>query len=384
MSPQYSNIAKVLHWLVAGLIVCQYLLAEFAKNARANDELLQQLGLLANHKSVGMTILVIALIRLLYRWRHPVPALPAAMPDWQCKISNASHFLLYTFLFALPISGWLMSSASAYSVSWFNLIALPDLVGPSESLASKLVSLHYYLGKALLILAIFHIVAALKHHFLDKDDVLSRMAGRKSYAFFILVSAVSVYALSQIGTQTGNDKENQKSTASVEANEASDLPLWQIDYDNSFIKFSGDQAGAPFEGEWQEWQGQIQFDANNLKASNFDVRVNPASPFSNDKERDDTIRSADFFDVEQFGQARFAASRFEKTKSGFKADGVLEMKSLSHPVELNFKVIEINGQYQLTGHASLDRLLWNIGTGDWSNTDWVGQEIKVDVKVVSK
>lgn len=378
-----------MHWLVAGLIICQYVLAELADYARADEALLKQLGLLANHKSVGMTILLIAAIRLLYRFFQPAPALPKTMPNWQQRLSNGSHFLLYALLFALPISGWLMSSATAYSVSWFNLFAIPDLIAPNESRADQLAAIHYYLGKALLILAVVHIAAALKHHFIDKDDVLSRMAGLGSWISFALVAIVSISALSQVGSKSAPASTNLIATTSSTKEDdttlaPSDLAIWQIDYERSFIKFSGDQAGAPFTGQWQSWQAQLQFDESDLSKGRFDVRIDTQTPFSNDDERDDTIRSSDFFDVSKFKEARFIANRFERSDDAFLALGTLEIKNLSHPVTLNFTVEQANGITTLEGSASLDRLLWNIGTGDWTDTSWVGQTVEVNVIVMTK
>ena len=378
-----------MHWLVAGLIICQYVLAELADYARADEALLKQLGLLANHKSVGMTILLIAAIRLLYRFFQPAPALPKTMPNWQQRLSNGSHFLLYALLFALPISGWLMSSATAYSVSWFNLFAIPDLIAPNESRADQLAAIHYYLGKALLILAVVHIAAALKHHFIDKDDVLSRMAGLGSWISFALVAIVSISALSQVGSKSAPASTNLIATTSSTKEDdttlaPSDLAIWQIDYERSFIKFSGDQAGAPFTGQWQSWQAQLQFDESDLSKGRFDVRIDTQTPFSNDDERDDTIRSSDFFDVSKFKEARFIANRFERSGDAFLALGILEIKNLSHPVTLNFTVEQANGITTLEGSASLDRLLWNIGTGDWTDTSWVGQTVEVNVIVMTK
>ena len=378
-----------MHWLVAGLIICQYVLAELADYARTDQALLKQLGLLANHKSVGMSILLIAAIRLLYRIFQPAPALPKTMPNWQQRLSNGSHFLLYALLFALPISGWLMSSATAYSVSWFNLFAIPDLIAPNESRADQLAAIHYYLGRALLILAVVHIAAALKHHFIDKDDVLSRMAGLGSWISFALVAIVSISALSQVGSKSAPASTNLIATTSSTKEDdttlaPSDLAIWQIDYERSFIKFSGDQAGAPFTGQWQSWQAQLQFDESDLSKGRFDVRIDTQTPFSNDDERDDTIRSSDFFDVSKFKEARFIANRFERSGDAFLALGILEIKNLSHPVTLNFTVEQANGITTLEGSASLDRLLWNIGTGDWTDTSWVGQTVEVNVIVMTK
>ncbi len=381
----YSAIARCFHWLIAGLIVCQFLLAEFAKIARTDDALLKQLALLANHKSVGMTILLLAVLRLLYRWRNPAPHLPTSMPNWQIRASNLSHFLLYFLLFAMPVTGWLMSSAKAYSVSWFNLFSFPDLVAANQAFAEQMVSLHYYFGKALLALAIVHILAALKHHFIDHDEVLRRMSSTASFGFFIAVALVTTWGLSRISTSDHSDSSSASAPPERQQEfKASKLNVWQIDRTQSFIRFTGDQAGAPFTGEWRQWQASLQFDAEQLELARFEVKVDTSSGFSNDKERDDTIRSSDFFDSNQFGEAIFQASEFRQVDQGYVASGQLTIKGISQALDFHFSVNSSNVSNKLIGSATIDRLLWNIGTGQWSNTDWVGQDVQLEVQVVTQ
>jgi cytochrome b561 len=388
---QYSMISKFLHWSVAGLIVAQYVLAELAENAKHNDKILEQLALLANHKSIGITILVLAIIRLIYRLLGPAPSLPSSMVKWQVNASKASHLALYGLLFALPVSGWLMSSAKAYTVSWFNLVSLPDLVSPSKSLADLLHLTHHYLGEALFVVALIHILAALKHHFIDKDEVLSRMSSKFSWLLFvvIIVLVVAVFGRFFKTESVNTNKPQVQQNLGLESLEApavsqSNLPLWQIDYQQSTIKFIGDQAGASFTGEWQRWSAEIQFDAKRLDEARFNVEIDTASGFSNDQERDDTIRSNDFFAVESFPQAGYRANKFLQTQDGYQSMGKLSIKAISADVVLRFNVVD-DGKFKvLTGTTVLDRLLWNVGTGDWADTTWVGQSVKVEVRVVAK
>jgi len=246
----YTALAKFFHWLTAGLIVSQYVLIELAENAEHAGKIVAQLGLLANHKSVGMTVVVLAIFRVLWRLFNKPPALPEGMPGWQYKASDIAHYLLYGLIFAIPISGWLMSSANAYSVSWFNLFVFPDLVGPNESLAGILHDVHEILAKALFVIALLHIVAALKHHFIDKDDVLRRMASKFGWLVLIasIVLIVGLFGRISSAPEQSNDTTLAAATNAQQVAQVtiSDLPLWKIDYAQSYIQFSGDQAGAPF------------------------------------------------------------------------------------------------------------------------------------------
>ena len=386
---RYSLISRTIHWLTAGLIVSQYCLAELAEQADHNNEVVKQIGLLANHKSIGMTILMLAIVRLGWRFFNKPPALPTSMPSWQLKASAVSHWSLYFLIFAVPLSGWLMSSATAYSVSWFNLFAFPDLVSANESLASQMHGLHELFAELLFVIALIHIVAAVKHHWIDKDDVLARMAGLSGWSILILslLIAIGIFGRVSPDTNTNSSNPDSNNSNSIKALSKSDLSAWQIDYSDSYIKFSGDQAGAPFEGQWQKWTAKIQFDANQLNKSRFDVIIDSNSPFSNDSERDGYIIGSDFFNAAVFSESRFVADQFSQTKQGpiasYQANGELKMKDVVHPLTLDFQIEKGEGTIILSGSAIIDRLKWNIGVGDWSDTSWVGQNIQVSVRVVA-
>lgn len=169
---QWGTPAKLLHWLVVLLIIGQFVLASLAEDLPLG---MAKLGMLARHKSVGITIFALAVLRLLWRLLNPTPELPANTPPWQRRLAQTTHALLYAVILAMPLSGWAMSSAKNYPVSWFGLIQLPDLVAPNESLFSTLKETHEALATALLVLAALHVAGALKHHFIEKNGVLRRM-----------------------------------------------------------------------------------------------------------------------------------------------------------------------------------------------------------------
>jgi cytochrome b561 len=174
-TPGYTVTAKLLHWLVASLVVVQFVLANLAERAEDADDLVSELALFANHRSVGITILALIIIRLLWRWRNPPPPLPETVPRWQLMASRVSHYSLYGILLVMPISGWLMSSAADVSVTWFGLVELPDFVSPNHERHEFFEEIHELLATLLFVIASLHILAALKHGLFDKDGVLQRM-----------------------------------------------------------------------------------------------------------------------------------------------------------------------------------------------------------------
>jgi cytochrome b561 len=170
---RYGHIAQLLHWVVVALIITQFVLASMVEDLpRLSAERLETTAL---HKSVGLTVLLLAAVRLVWRALSPPPLLPSTMKRWERSLAQITHWGLYGIMFALPLSGWLWSSASNYPVSWFGLVQLPDLVQPAERLKDIFHEGHEILGTLLLSLAVLHALAALKHHFIDRDSILRRM-----------------------------------------------------------------------------------------------------------------------------------------------------------------------------------------------------------------
>ncbi len=169
---RYGAIAKLFHWTIVALIIAQYILIE-----RAHDlpQSLQKLKLYTYHKSVGITILALAVLRLLWRWANTVPPLPPTLRPVESVLARVTHVALYALIFAMPLSGWIMSNAENFPVSYFGWFTLPSLVAPDRSLGELMEETHELLFIALLSVALLHMAAALKHHFWLKDDVLRRM-----------------------------------------------------------------------------------------------------------------------------------------------------------------------------------------------------------------
>ncbi len=169
---RWGSFAQLLHWVIVALILLQVTLALIADDLPLG---MKKLAMLARHKSVGITILGLAVIRLLWRWTNPTPALPDGLKPYERFLAHFTHAALYLLLFAMPLSGWLMSSARGFPVSWFGLVQLPDLVPKSRPLYEALLETHDLLALGLGAVVLLHAAAALKHHYFLKDDVLRRM-----------------------------------------------------------------------------------------------------------------------------------------------------------------------------------------------------------------
>jgi cytochrome b561 len=179
-SPEsYGSLAKLLHWSIVILIIAQYFLAESAHDLPDGVE---KLSIISNHKSLGMLVLILAVVRIGWRVVNGRNPAPVPMPGWQTKVAAAGHGLLYLLLLAQPISGWMMSSAANYPVTLFGLFQFPAIVGPDHEAHETLEDVHEFIFELLLVVAVLHALAALYHHFFLKDDSLRRMlpfGGRK-------------------------------------------------------------------------------------------------------------------------------------------------------------------------------------------------------------
>jgi cytochrome b561 len=168
---RYTGVAIALHWLIAVAILCTFLLAHYMTDLQLSPI---KLRLYSYHKWIGVTIFLLVLLRLAWRLMHrPPPA--ASMPAWQHSAANITHFLLYLLTLAIPVSGWLMSSASGLQVVYLGHFPIPDLLAKNKELAEQLKELHEALNWLMVAVVALHVAAALKHHLCDRDDVLQRL-----------------------------------------------------------------------------------------------------------------------------------------------------------------------------------------------------------------
>lgn len=170
---RYTSVAIFLHWLLAVGIIATFGLGLTMVEMPGITP--TKLKFFNWHKWAGVTIFAIATLRLLWRLWHPAPPLPAEMPGWQRRVATVTHVLLYALMFGLPLSGYFYSLASGFPVVYLGVVPLPVLIGPDPELKVLLKNVHYVFNIALSTLVIAHVGAALKHHFINRDDVLKRM-----------------------------------------------------------------------------------------------------------------------------------------------------------------------------------------------------------------
>lgn len=169
---RYSAVSIALHWIGALLIFCGFGLGLFMTGVEFSPA---KFRYYAWHKWIGITVFLVTAARLAWRAAHPPPPLPVTMPEWQARAARGNHALLYALMLAIPLSGWLYSSATGVSVVYLGLLPLPNLVAKDKEAAGILLTVHQTLNFALLLAVLMHIAAALRHHWVDRDGVLARM-----------------------------------------------------------------------------------------------------------------------------------------------------------------------------------------------------------------
>jgi cytochrome b561 len=170
---KYSGPAIAFHWVIAALIIGGFALGWVMTDIPGFTP--TKLKYFSWHKWIGLTVLWLAILRVLWRATHRAPELSMSMPGWQRKVAQWTHVLLYVLMFAIPVSGYLYSSAANVPVVYLGLIPLPPIIGPSDTLKPVLKFVHIYLNYTLLALVLLHVLGALKHQFIDRDRLLSRM-----------------------------------------------------------------------------------------------------------------------------------------------------------------------------------------------------------------
>ena len=176
----YDAVAKFLHWVIALAIIGMIALGWIMEGMPTNS---LKFSLFQWHKSIGITILLLSLFRLGWRWTHPAPPLPAGMKVWEICLAKTIVVLFYVLMIGIPLLGWAVVSASPRNIPthlygiipWPHLPILPTLSNKKE-ISETLGDIHGYLAYSVLALLFLHVAGAVKHHFISRDNTLTRMA----------------------------------------------------------------------------------------------------------------------------------------------------------------------------------------------------------------
>ena len=362
---RYTATAIALHWLLALLMLGLLALGFYMHGLRFSP---LKLKLFNWHKWIGVCVFALAAFRLLWRAAHRAPELPAAMSLPARLAAGALHLALYALMFAIPVSGWLMSSAKGFQTVVFGVLPLPNLVGKDEPLGARLLELHETLNWVLLGLVAAHALAALKHHFIDRDDVLVRMLprhGARPGVVRMLAPALAVLL------------------AGGAARPARAVEYTGIDAAASKLEFSYQEMGVSLDGSFARYAAQLGFDPARPEAARVVFDVQLASVDAGAEEATSEVAGAAWFDTARHPTAHFESTSVKRLPSGqYELRGNLSIKGRTRAivVPLDFQAqgpTQGGARALLGGEFTFNRTDFGVGEGEWADTGTVANPIRV-------
>ncbi|MGB3408812.1 MAG: cytochrome b/b6 domain-containing protein [Jannaschia sp.] len=175
-SGSYTTGAKWIHWIMALLVLAMIPVGFLMIQSGLSRSL--QNNLFIFHKNVGVLLLVLIVVRMIYRARNTPPPEPSHLPGWQITVARVNHGLLYALLLVMPLAGYVRVRAGGFPIEALDAMGFPVLIPKSEAVAAFAKSVHFYGAWAIALLAALHIAAALQHGLIKRDGVFSRMWSR--------------------------------------------------------------------------------------------------------------------------------------------------------------------------------------------------------------
>ncbi len=395
--PEQQNfhfVSKLIHWITALIFLGLLFVGFFMTEMEFSED---KLALYALHKSFGLLILILLVIRIISRFIITKPKPLSTHNTLEKFLAHAAHVFLYIALLMLPLSGWIMSSAGDFTVQFFGL-NVPDIANKNEELFKSSRLVHATFALAVVAVLCAHIAGALKHHFIDKDTTLQRMTslqmGVKSGALLtaaialIFLSIGYAYAPKLLKAKPAPlQLQNAEKHIEEQTVHTSDVTKWDILTEQSELSFTATQYGQEFSGTF-DFYGQIFFDPNNLTESKAFITIDIASIKTGSEDRDSQAKSDEWFDSLAFPTAHFTSEKFTKTPEGYIAHGTLKIReteqNIDLPFQLNFTKKDNEEHVHMTGQIEVLRLDYNIGQGQWSSTDAIGNSVKIVVNLMAR
>ncbi len=389
----YSSFSKVLHWVTALLIFGLLSVGFYMVGMEDSPFKFQVYGW---HKSFGTLILLLVIIRVGWSVISAPPAALASHAAWEKLLANFVKWALILGMFAMPLSGWIMSNAGDFPYGFFGLFEMPHLVGKNKAIYQFSMEIHEFVASGLLIALALHMAGAFKHHFLDRDETLQRMTYRRLGLIggVILASIAGILWVTPVALSLlGEEDHAQHNHAQISSENAVhdhghhvhdvSTPQWHIQKEGSAIHFEATQYGTVFKGVFENFSGEIFFDPDNLAQSKVDMTIDTGSINTGAPERDVQARGGEWFDVVSFPEARFVSKKFETLGGNqFSVTGDLTLKNMTQDITFPFTLdFPADDQAHMKAELTLNRLDFNIGTGQWASDEAIGGTVRIVINV---
>lgn len=381
---RYTAVAVALHWAIAAAILANLGLGWWMGEAiEESATAARAIAVFQLHKSLGLTVLALTLLRLAWRLAHRPPPLPEAMRPWERFAARSAHWAFYALMLVLPLSGWLYASTQwredgplAVPTLWFGLFEVPHLFGLNElaprlreELSDGLADAHETLAWTLTALLALHVGAALKHRLIEHDGVFASMRPGVGLAIVALTLA-AIAAAAFVPRPRADAAQDIRGVAGG----------WIVD-PASEIAFSGSHAGVEFRGRFTRWQADLRFNSLAAGPVTIAATIDTGSATDGVPLHDETLSLPEWFDVERYPQARFVATRIGPGPGGgHSVEGALTIKDRIIPVPPLDLALGTD-EMVISGRFRIDRADANLGMESDPDGEYVSRRIEVEVRV---
>lgn len=348
------------------------------------------------HKSVGITLLFLTLVRIAWRLLNPPPPLPDDMKPYERLLSHSVHIGFYTLMVIIPLAGWLLVSISPFQIStvlygtldWPHLPFTSGLRQGNELLHTVVANVHSKGAWVMIGLLGLHVAGAVKHELGGEEGVVKRMLpglfGKTAPpsppargALVAFGSSLLLFGVIAAAPVIGSGNHSSAGSASGSVNAQGN---WAVDYAASVIGFSGVYDGKPFSGTFQNWQADVTFYPENLAASSVAVTVDTGTAATGTRLYDSTLREAEWFNTAAFPQAAVSLADFEQiAPDQYSATATMTLKGKEVSAPLSFTLLIEGDQAALDGQAVFSRKALDLGQSSDPGSSWVSDEIMVTV-----
>ena len=385
---RYSRGAILLHWIIAGALAAELALG-FGTPHDASGFAMMQF-----HKSLGITILLLTLVRIGWRLTHTPP--PALEQGFNGALAKVVHGLLYVFMLGAPLTGWAIVSTTDINIPTllYGVVPWPHLP-LAQSLNHTLEEAHELLAFGGIALFLLHVAGALKHHFINRDRVMARMSpGGSAVAGLVLLAAVLALHFGVMAMLPGHEEGEEageggaaaaaavaapdaaatpEATPTVEATEevvaevetaaAGPAPSWDIQPGGT-LGFGVDNAGYALSGTFRRWDGTITMDPANPAGAEIAIEIDLGSATLGDATQDEMLLGSDFFNVTANPTATFRSTNVTRQGNGYRAAGTLRLNGASRAQTINFTLSGSGARRAVSGSSTVDRNAYGVGKGE--------------------
>ena len=372
----YGGTAKLLHWLIATFVIA--LLSVGLTMTRITDLQLKY-ELYQLHKSMGVTVLGLMMLRVVWRLAVKPPALPLQMAAWERGAAQKTHLLLYVLLLTMPLTGWATVSAALppfnfptllyTSIQWPHIPFIEQLtLDQKKTVEPTLKNVHAALGWTLLVLVGLHIAAALRHGFILKDGIMLRMLPRVLNVSRKLIVPFGFSLLLVGGALPAAAQE------------------WAIDKSLTKASFEAQAGGQAVNGEFKQFQAEIHFDPDDPESAEISAAIDMNNVVTGQAQVDAALLGKDWFDTQTYPTAGFRARSVKAGKGDdeYVIQATITIKDVSKDVTLPFRLAVSEGEATVKGEVAISRSEFGIGPKGPVSGMVIGDVVKLRLDLAAK